>query len=93
MRQGRSDLDDIMTWHVQYQKHAVDHIARYPSPELAIEAGCRLIDDGCDVYGIGTGPLTDSIARDQIARIYELWARGQDRSAEFQTRSLPSIPV
>ena len=85
MRRGWSDLDDVMAWHVQYQKHAADHISRHPSPELAIEAACRLIDDGYDVYGIGTGPLTDSIARDQIARIYALWARGKNRSAEFQT--------
>jgi hypothetical protein len=66
-----------MTWHVQYQKDAIDHIARYPSPEQAIEAACRLIDDGCDVYGIGTGPLTDSITRDEIARIYAFWARAK----------------
>jgi hypothetical protein len=64
-----------MEWHVQYRKDAVDYIARRASPEEAIETACRLIDDGYDVYGIGTGPLTDSIARDQIARIYDLWAR------------------
>ena len=53
----------------------MDHIVRHATPELAIEAACRLIDDGCDVYGIGTGPLTDSIAKDQIARIHGFWAR------------------
>ena len=66
-----------MTWHVQYRKHTVDHIVRFPNPEQAIAVACHLIDDGCDVYGIGTGPLTDSIARDQIARIYEFWARAK----------------
>ena len=64
-----------MTWHVQYRKDATDCIVRHPSPEQAIEAACRLIDDGCDVYGIGTGALTDSIARADIARIHEFWAR------------------
>jgi hypothetical protein len=64
-----------MTWHVQYRQNATDHIVRHPSPERAIEAACRLIDEGCDVYGIGTGPLTDSIKKEQIARIYDLWAR------------------
>ena len=64
-----------MIWHVQYRKDAAARIARHPSPEEAIEAACRLIDDGCDVYGIGTGPLTDSIDREQIARIYAMWAR------------------
>jgi hypothetical protein len=64
-----------MTWHVQYRNLAGDHIVRHSNPEEAIEAACRLIDDGYDVYGIGTGPLTDSIEKDQIARIYEMWAR------------------
>jgi hypothetical protein len=52
-----------MMRHVQYRKDAISHVARHQSPEQAIEAACRLIDDGCDVYGIGTGPLTDSINR------------------------------
>jgi hypothetical protein len=66
-----------MPWHVQYRKDATDHIERYPSPERAIEAACRLFDDGCDVYGVGTGPLTDSIEKEQIARIYAMWARAK----------------
>jgi hypothetical protein len=64
-----------MTWHVQYRNQAGDHIAQHPGPELAIEAACRLMDDGWDVYGIGTGPLTDSIDKEQIARIYAMWMR------------------
>jgi hypothetical protein len=64
-----------MTWHVQYRKDAINHIDQHPSPEQAIEAACRLIDDGCDVYGVGTGPLTDSIEKEQIARIHAMWAR------------------
>jgi len=66
-----------MTWHVQYWKDGRDHIWRHPSPEKAIEGACRLLDDGCDVYGVGTGPLTDSIEREQIARIYAMWARAK----------------
>jgi hypothetical protein len=66
-----------MPWHVQYHKGSVDHIERHSSPERAIEAACRLIDDGCDVYGVGTGPLTDSIGREQIARIYAMWDRAK----------------
>jgi hypothetical protein len=64
-----------MTWHIQYRKEATDRIQRHPSPERAIEAACCLMDEGCDVYGIGTGPLTDSIDREQIARIYTMWVR------------------
>ena len=66
-----------MDWHVQYRKCAMDQIVRHPSPEAAIEAACRLIDDGCDVFGIGTGPLADSIAREQIDDIYALWVRAK----------------
>jgi hypothetical protein len=66
-----------VTWHIQYLGDGADLVVRYPSPEQAIEAACGLIDDGCDVYGIGTGPLTDSIERKQIARIYALWLRAK----------------
>jgi hypothetical protein len=40
----------------QYRKNGSDHVLRAPSPEAAIEAACRLIDEGSDVFGIGTGP-------------------------------------
>jgi hypothetical protein len=66
-----------MTWHVQYRQDGTDHIVRLPSPEEAIETACRLIDGGCDVYGIGTGPLTDSIEKSQIARIYDMWVKAR----------------
>jgi len=66
-----------MTWFVQYQKSGTDHLIRANTPEEAIESACRLLDEGCDVLGIGTGPLTDSIAKDQIARIYEIWVRAK----------------
>src|ERR1039458_8157327 len=56
---NRSDAGAVMEWYVQYRKDTVDHIVRHPTPEQAIEAACHLIDDGCDVYGIGTGPLGD----------------------------------
>jgi hypothetical protein len=64
-------------WHVQYRRDTVECILRYHSPEDAIESACRLIDDGCDVYALGTGPVTDSIERDLIDRIYAMWARAR----------------
>ena len=64
-----------MEWNVQFTRDAVDHVEMHLTPEAAIEAACRLADAGCDVYGIGTGPLIDSIDRSQIARIYEFWKR------------------
>jgi hypothetical protein len=78
-----------MTWHVQYRRESVDLVARFPSPEKAIEAACKLMDAAIDVFGIGTGPLTDSIGQDQIAKIYANWviARGPFG------RSLPLAPI
>jgi hypothetical protein len=48
---------------------------RESDAEAAIETACGLLDEGSDVFGIGTGPLTDTIARIDIARIYAIWAR------------------
>jgi hypothetical protein len=39
------------------------------------------MDDGTDVFGIGSGSLSDSIDREQIARIYRLWIRATPGSA------------
>lgn len=66
-----------MTWHVRYEQNGVKHLERYPTPEAAIEAACQMIDDGLDVFAIGTGPLNDSVEREEIARIYLLWARAK----------------
>ena len=63
-----------MPWHIQYREGGTDHFVSYPTPEEAVESACRLIDEGCDGYGLGAGSLT-SISRDEIARIYAFWAR------------------
>jgi len=61
-------------WTVQYRRDTTDHIVKHINSERAIEAACRLIQDGCDVSGIGTGALTDAIAKEEIARIYAKWS-------------------
>jgi hypothetical protein len=66
-----------MEWHVQHHENGVGRVGSHSSPEAAIEAACRLIDQGYDVDGIGAGPLTNSIAKDEIARIYALWDRAR----------------
>ena len=66
-----------MTWFVQYHQSGTSHLVLSETPEQAIKTACGLLDDGCDVYRIGTGPLTDSIGKEQIARIYEIWARAK----------------
>jgi hypothetical protein len=65
-----------MTWHVQFtEPGGSTGIVRFPTPEHAIEEACRMLDDGCDVFGIGTGPLSDSIDRGHIKRIHEMWKK------------------
>ena len=65
-----------MTWHVQFAvSGGPTLVEQFPTPESAIEKACALLDRGYDVFGIGTGPLSDSIDRLQIRRIYELWKR------------------
>jgi hypothetical protein len=66
-----------MIWHVQYRVDSVDYIAPYPNPERAIDAACLLIDHGCDVYGLGAGASADRMGRDEIDRIYVIWARAK----------------
>jgi hypothetical protein len=78
----QSDPAEVMTWHVQYEEDAAHLVAWHPSPQAAIEAACRLIERGYDAYGIGTGPLADSIEREQIARIYALWAAARPRDGQ-----------
>ena len=67
-------------WHVQSAtpggSSSVDYFA---TPERAIEAACKILDAGCDVFGIGTGELSDSIDREQIKRIYDIWKRARPR--------------
>jgi hypothetical protein len=66
-----------MSWHIQYRDEDGEHVLRESTPEQAIEVACGLIDEGRDVFGIGTGPLTDSIDQSQIVRIYDLWSRAK----------------
>jgi hypothetical protein len=69
-----------MTWHVQFATGGGPPLVeQFPTPENAIEKACRLLDAGYDVFGIGTGPLTDSIDRLQIKRIYDLWKAAHPR--------------
>ena len=79
-----------MTWHVQFRRDGADHIDRRPTPEAAIEHACELMDQGVHVHGIGTGPLTDSIGHDEIAKIYELWLKARPyRTARAQAEHRP----
>jgi len=61
-----------MTWDIRYTRGAEDYLESHPTAENAIEAACLLIDQGCDVYGIWTGQLAESVDREQIIRIYGL---------------------
>jgi hypothetical protein len=64
-----------MEWHVQYRLRGKEVVRWFATPEAAIEAACRLMDDGHEVFGIGTDDLTDSISERVTARIFDLWVR------------------
>lgn len=64
-----------LAWHVQYRIGGAQQVDWYSRPEEVIEAACRLIDEGRDVSGIGADSPDDALERDQVARIYALWAR------------------
>jgi len=59
-----------MTWDIRYNSDGLDHLQSHPTAENAIEAACSLLDQGCDVYGVWTGDLAESIDREQIIRIH-----------------------
>jgi hypothetical protein len=65
----------LVEWFVQYIKSGMSQLVRMETPEQAIETACALLDEGCEVSGLGMGPLANSIDQDQIARIYEIWVR------------------
>ncbi len=66
-----------MSWHVQFRRDSTDQVSRFPTPETAIAAACELMDEGCPVSGIGTGPLSDTIAPETLVRIYAIWTRAK----------------
>ena len=70
-----SEAPEFSRWHVSYRSGATDNILLCLCRNDAIDAACRLIDHGCDVYAIGTGPLTDSMSRVEIDRMYIVWGQ------------------
>lgn len=74
-----------MTGDIRYRKDGSDRIAGAPTPEAAIETACHFIDEGCDVYGVGAGPPADTIAGNETAGIYAIWAGEKHPFCNFQT--------
>ena len=69
-------------WYVQYRRDKAERVEWFATSELAIETACVLIDEGCDVYGIGVGSLDDAVPKEYITRIYALWAKVWPRSRQ-----------
>lgn len=63
-----------MEWQVRYHRRSVECIGRYPTQEIALKAACLLIDQGCDVLGIGLAPGTSDLDPEQVAEFYRSWA-------------------
>ena len=68
-----------MEWFVRYRQSGAEHLVEVTTPELAVEEACRLLDDGCEVSGIGLGSLTDSIDKDK-SPVSTRWGQGPDRA-------------
>jgi hypothetical protein len=66
-----------MPWRVQYSGESGKSVVAFQSPERAIEAACSLIDDGHQVFSIGTADPDDTILEIEITRIYAIWARAK----------------
>jgi hypothetical protein len=70
-------------WHIRYRKKEAEQIRWFATPEEAIETACGLTDNGCEVFEIGLGSLDNSISKEQIARIYDIWAKYKARSKQL----------
>jgi hypothetical protein len=71
-----------MDWIARLSESGTDRLPRTLTPGLAIDAACRLLDNGCPVLGIGTGELNDSNEADEIAGICHLWVRAKPGAAK-----------
>jgi len=66
-----------MKWYVQFRFDGLDHVVWHPGHEDALEATCLMVHAGVDVFGIGTGPLTDPTDREYVSRLYQFWVRAK----------------
>jgi hypothetical protein len=64
-----------MEWYVQSRSGGVEHVVMHPTPEAAIAGACQMMDEGGDVFGLGTDSLDGTLDRRETARIYAIWAR------------------
>jgi hypothetical protein len=65
-------------WFVRYSRPlAQEEIEEVETAEQAVEAACLLIDEGCQVIGIGWGSLTVTVGAREIAHLYEHWKRAK----------------
>lgn len=83
-----------MEWQVRYQRRSTECFGRYPTQEIAVKAACLLIDQGCDVFGIGLASETAELGREQIAEFYRSWAheRWMVATTEASDRALCTGP-
>jgi hypothetical protein len=61
-----------MDWHAQYRRGRAYQVDWFDTREVAIEAACRFLDGGHEVFAIRTETLSDTIGKDDVARIHAL---------------------
>ena len=66
-----------MDWFIQHHSGGFDYITMRQSLDEAIETACRLLDEGCDVTGIGHKTLDNVVPMQDIESIYSIWVRAK----------------
>lgn len=70
-------------WRVEYLDGVERRMKRYATPELAVTGACHLLDDGLDVFEIGSTDFSISAGPADIARIYAMWIKTPKHSMGF----------
>jgi hypothetical protein len=63
-----------LPWSIRY-RDAGDRVAHARTPEDAIAAACRLIEEGFDVYAIDCGQMEEFMGKSQLVRIHDIRTR------------------
>lgn len=61
-----------MEWRVDYRKDDETRCIALPDLPNALQAACRLLDQGCDVIRIAADEST-SLSANEIRKIYAIW--------------------
>jgi hypothetical protein len=64
-----------MNWRVEYHEGPARKTLRYHTPEQAVTGACTMLDDGHDVFEIGSDEFAVTAGPAEIAKIYAMWIK------------------